>query len=79
MLSGVFPAIQGSTKLWETKEMAMRIALEQHNVVLRAALHQWRGYEVKTQGDSFGIETAAGRFEGWAKNQMGTRTSVLFV
>ncbi len=40
----------------------MRMALEQHNVVLRAVLRQWRGYEVKTQGDSFGIGTVAGRF-----------------
>ncbi len=57
--SAIFPAIQGSTKLWEKKEAAMRIALEQHNVVLRAVLRQCHGYEVKTQGDSFGIGTVS--------------------
>ena len=49
----VFTDIQGSTSLWEALEDRMHSELEKHNKVIRAEIHAWNGYEVKTQGDSF--------------------------
>ncbi|MCP3141451.1 ATP-binding protein [Pyxidicoccus xibeiensis] len=49
----VFTDVQGSTRLWERCGGSMRAALEVHDRVLRTLLAGGRGYEVKTQGDSF--------------------------
>lgn len=48
-----FTDVQNSTKLWQNNEKAMRTALEIHNSIMRSKLMQFRGYEVKTNGDSF--------------------------
>ena len=44
---------QDSTKLWESMPHDMARALEVHNEVMRAAVLEYRGYEVSTSGDSF--------------------------
>lgn len=48
-----FTDVQGSTKLWEHRPEAMRVALELHDRVMREAIARCGGYEVKTEGDAF--------------------------
>ncbi|EFC44822.1 predicted protein, partial [Naegleria gruberi] len=48
-----FTDVQNSTKLWQGNEKAMRESLEIHNQIMRRNLQLYRGYEVKTNGDSF--------------------------
>eukprot|EP00755_Sulcionema_specki_P008405 Sspe_Gene.40844::Locus_19730_Transcript_1_1_Confidence_1.000_Length_5161::g.40844::m.40844 len=49
----VFTDVQGSTQLWDHEPMAMRAALVLHNKTLREGMVEFRGYEVKTEGDAF--------------------------
>eukprot|EP01061_Rhynchopus_euleeides_P028573 TRINITY_DN4659_c0_g2_i1.p1 TRINITY_DN4659_c0_g2~~TRINITY_DN4659_c0_g2_i1.p1 ORF type:complete len:935 (+),score=347.96 TRINITY_DN4659_c0_g2_i1:55-2805(+) len=49
----VFTDIQGSTSTWEACPSAMRKSLKIHNSVIRKAIGEFRGYEVKTIGDAF--------------------------
>ena len=49
----VFTDIVGSTRLWEASPDGMLKALQQHNEVIRDAIREVNGYEVKTIGDSF--------------------------
>ncbi|MEP6755949.1 MAG: tetratricopeptide repeat protein [Chthonomonadales bacterium] len=49
----MFTDIEGSTRAWSFYQDTFRIALERHNKLLRGALIQHGGYEVKTIGDSF--------------------------
>jgi class 3 adenylate cyclase len=50
----IFTDIEESTKLWEKVPTAiMNQALDLHNEVIRKAIQDYSGYEVKTQGDSF--------------------------
>ena len=53
MATIVFTDIQGSTSIWETCPAAMRKALAIHNKVVREAIREHHGYEVKTIGDAF--------------------------
>eukprot|EP00756_Hemistasia_phaeocysticola_P022884 Hpha_TRINITY_DN15862_c1_g8::TRINITY_DN15862_c1_g8_i1::g.191790::m.191790 len=48
-----FTDIKSSTKLWETDPHIMDIALELHNHIIRTAITDHNGYEVKTIGDAF--------------------------
>ncbi len=48
-----FTDIQASTTLWGTEPEAMGVALEAHHAIMRRCVQRWRGYEVKTIGDSF--------------------------
>eukprot|EP01062_Namystynia_karyoxenos_P039388 TRINITY_DN2863_c2_g1_i1.p1 TRINITY_DN2863_c2_g1~~TRINITY_DN2863_c2_g1_i1.p1 ORF type:complete len:1173 (+),score=170.48 TRINITY_DN2863_c2_g1_i1:99-3521(+) len=48
-----FTDIIASTTLWEASPEGMEEALSLHNNVVRRAMRQWSGYEVKTIGDSF--------------------------
>src|SRR5215212_6078746 len=52
-LTFLFTDIEGSTKLWEQHQQAMRDALERHDRILRAAVERSRGEVVKTIGDGF--------------------------
>ena len=49
----LFTDIEGSTRLWETEQAAMRAALERHDLLLRQAIHGSNGHVFKTGGDSF--------------------------
>jgi predicted ATPase/class 3 adenylate cyclase/Flp pilus assembly protein TadD len=49
----LFTDIEGSTKLWERDPEAMRVALAQHDSVLRAAIEAHNGHVFKTVGDAF--------------------------
>ena len=49
----MFTDIESSTALWEHDAEKMAEALRQHNQVIRKALSQFNGYEVKTEGDAF--------------------------
>ena len=49
----LFTDIEGSTRLWEEYAESMRVALARHDVLLREAIGQHRGYIFKTGGDAF--------------------------
>jgi predicted ATPase/class 3 adenylate cyclase len=49
----MFTDIQGSTRLWETLGDGFRPILDRHNDLARAEIERYRGFEVKSQGDSF--------------------------
>ena len=53
MVALVFTDIQSSTFLWNHSAVGMRQAIKEHNVIMRAAIKRFRGYEVKTEGDAF--------------------------
>src|SRR5258706_6763618 len=49
----MFTDIEGSTRSWDKYQETFRIALNRHNELLRQAIAETNGYEVKTIGDSF--------------------------
>jgi TolB-like protein len=49
----LFSDIEGSTRLWETQQPAMRAALTRHDALLRSAIRSHRGHVFKTMGDAF--------------------------
>jgi len=49
----LFTDIEGSTGLWERDREAMRVALEHHDDLLRAAIQAAGGHVFKTVGDAF--------------------------
>jgi class 3 adenylate cyclase len=49
----LFTDIEGSTSLWERESVAMRAALQRHNVLLSSAIEGHGGYVFKTVGDAF--------------------------
>jgi class 3 adenylate cyclase/basic membrane lipoprotein Med (substrate-binding protein (PBP1-ABC) superfamily) len=51
----LFTDVESSTQLWGSYPHAMSQAMEVHNHVIRQAVAQNNGYEVKTVGDSFMI------------------------
>jgi len=54
----VFTDIQGSTALWEHLGDAFKPLLDHHNTLFRAAIAEFDGYEVKTEGDAFMVAFA---------------------
>eukprot|EP01012_Entosiphon_sulcatum_P003727 TRINITY_DN11299_c0_g1_i2.p1 TRINITY_DN11299_c0_g1~~TRINITY_DN11299_c0_g1_i2.p1 ORF type:complete len:931 (+),score=146.26 TRINITY_DN11299_c0_g1_i2:21-2813(+) len=48
-----FTDVQSSTELWERHTTAMEQSIKLHNAVMRQGIEQFRGYEVKTEGDAF--------------------------
>ena len=55
----VFSDIEGSTRLWEERREAMRIALECHDAVLNKVIEEHDGHVFYTGGDSFGAAFAS--------------------
>ena len=51
----IFTDIKSSTKLWGAVPMSMGVSLDAHHALIREAIGEHRGYEVKTVGDSFMI------------------------
>lgn len=49
----MFSDVQRSTALWEAAPKCMIQALRIHNTIFRKAILHYKGYEVKTEGDSF--------------------------
>src|SRR4051794_12426910 len=49
----LFTDVEGSTRLWERVPDAMKLAIERHDAILRAAIEANRGYVFKTVGDAF--------------------------
>lgn len=49
----LFTDIEGSTKRWDAKPDAMRIALVHHDRLLRTVIENHRGHVFKTVGDAF--------------------------
>jgi class 3 adenylate cyclase len=49
----IFTDVQGSTSLWEFNPSAMQKALRLHDQIIRQTIANHRGYEIKTEGDSF--------------------------
>lgn len=54
----VFTDVEGSTVQWEWDAESMAVAIRVHNDLMRAKLHEWSGYEVKTEGDAFMVAFA---------------------
>lgn len=52
-VSLVFTDVRNSTQLWERMPIAMRVAIKEHNNIMRRNLRFFNGYEVKTEGDAF--------------------------
>ncbi|HET6667733.1 MAG TPA: adenylate/guanylate cyclase domain-containing protein [Intrasporangium sp.] len=50
-LTFLFTDVESSTRLWEENPPAMRLALEQHDAILRSAIAKSHGDVVKTTGD----------------------------
>lgn len=50
----LFTDIEGSTPLWDAHPMAMREALERHDVIVRKAIATAEGHVFSTGGDGFG-------------------------
>ncbi|KAL9642656.1 hypothetical protein ABK040_009735 [Willaertia magna] len=51
----IFTDIQNSSVLWQKNAKAMKESLEIHNQIMRTNIARFKGYEVKTNGDSFYI------------------------
>jgi len=51
----VFTDVQSSTLQWEQRPDAMAASLSLHNKLMRDLIEEFRGYEVKTEGDAFMI------------------------
>lgn len=49
----VFTDVRNSTQLWERMPISMRVAIRDHNLIMRRNLRFFNGYEVKTEGDAF--------------------------
>ena len=49
----LFTDIEGSTRLWEERAIAMRAALARHDALLRHSIDGHDGYVFKTGGDAF--------------------------
>lgn len=49
----LFTDIEGSTKLWEQQPEVMKVALAQHDTLLRQMIETQNGYVFKTVGDAF--------------------------
>lgn len=50
----MFTDIEGSTKLWEELGTEVMLpVLEAHNAILRQAMNEHSGYEVRSEGDAF--------------------------
>eukprot|EP01119_Soliformovum_irregulare_P015373 TRINITY_DN4320_c0_g1_i2.p1 TRINITY_DN4320_c0_g1~~TRINITY_DN4320_c0_g1_i2.p1 ORF type:complete len:1649 (+),score=817.75 TRINITY_DN4320_c0_g1_i2:111-5057(+) len=54
----VFTDVQGSTTQWEMHPEVMAQSLQIHNHLMRMKIGEFRGYEVKTEGDAFMIAFA---------------------
>ena len=54
----VFTDIRSSTSIWEAVPQGMCEALKIHNRIIRAAMDEFEGYEVKTIGDAFMVAFA---------------------
>ena len=49
----LFTDIEGSTRLWEERPEAMRVALARHDDIMRQCIERHNGYVFKTIGDAF--------------------------
>eukprot|EP01116_Phalansterium_solitarium_P004892 TRINITY_DN160_c0_g2_i4.p1 TRINITY_DN160_c0_g2~~TRINITY_DN160_c0_g2_i4.p1 ORF type:complete len:938 (+),score=156.24 TRINITY_DN160_c0_g2_i4:142-2955(+) len=49
----VFTDVENSTAMWEHNSKGMFACLAFHNRLMRQAIAEFRGYEVKTEGDAF--------------------------
>ncbi|HEY3079372.1 MAG TPA: tetratricopeptide repeat protein [Chloroflexota bacterium] len=81
---------EGSTRLWEERPGAMRLAVERHFAVLRRAVEEHRGHVFRTQGDGLCAAFEAGpdalaaalaaqrrlRSDGTDVDPIGVRTAV---
>jgi len=54
----LFTDIEGSTRLWQHDEEAMRAALERHDSIVKSASDGHGGYVFSTGGDGFGVAFA---------------------
>jgi len=54
----LFTDIEGSTRLWQRNETAMRSALERHDAILQSTIDSHGGYVFSTGGDGFGVAFA---------------------
>ena len=73
----LFSDIEGSTKKWEKQPDAMRVALAQHDHMLRDIFASTGGYVFKTIGDAFCVafDTAQSALAGALESQRALRAA----
>eukprot|EP00760_Papus_ankaliazontas_P026224 PhM_4_TR3018/c4_g1_i1/m.89589 len=49
----MFTDVESSTRLWQQYPSLMPQAIEQHNIIIRREISEFKAYEVKTVGDAF--------------------------
>jgi class 3 adenylate cyclase len=49
----LFTDIEGSTRLWESQQAAMEVALPRHDALVRQCIAHHGGHVFKTGGDAF--------------------------
>jgi class 3 adenylate cyclase len=52
----LFTDVEGSTRLWERFPNTMKLAIERHDAILRAAIEAHRGHVFKMVGDAFCVK-----------------------
>lgn len=73
----LFSDIEGSTKKWEKQPEAMRVALAEHDRLLREVFASCAGYVFKTVGDAFCVafDTAQDALAGALESQRALRNT----
>lgn len=49
----LFSDIEGSTRLWKAHPETMKVALAEHDTIVRSAIESVTGYVFSTSGDAF--------------------------
>jgi predicted ATPase/class 3 adenylate cyclase len=57
----LFTDIEGSTRLWQVDEAAMREAVRSHDELLRGTIHEWGGRIFSAMGDGFAAAFTSAR------------------
>ena len=73
----LFTDIEGSTRLWESQQAAMEVALPRHDALVRQCIADHGGHVFKTGGDAFcaAFHTASATASGTSSTAVSSGTS----